>query len=181
MRKPSLTAEQVAEIKASAESGVALAARYGVSKMRISEIRRGEACLVEKRERNRRWYADPANAEKERERNRAIARERDAANPDRHRACVAAFTARRRAAKFGVPAGRGKAIVDFYYLAATARMLPCEYCGIDPGPGLREVDHKTPFARGGPHGIENLAVSCKACNSGKSTMTSEEFLLAEAA
>jgi 5-methylcytosine-specific restriction endonuclease McrA len=80
-----LTAEQVAEIKASKESGVALAARHGVSASRVCEIRRGEAAAEKareyRREYRRRWRENPANAEKERESQRESQRRRLAASP----------------------------------------------------------------------------------------------------
>jgi 5-methylcytosine-specific restriction endonuclease McrA len=70
--KPSLTAEQVAEIKASAESSGVLAPRYGVSATRICQIRQGEASKELKRAAQQRWLAaNPSN----RDRNRELSRE----------------------------------------------------------------------------------------------------------
>ena len=51
----------------------------------------------------------------------------------------------------------------------------CYYCF-----GVYESDyhleHKTPLARGGGNGIENLCYSCERCNLIKGTMTAEEFI-----
>lgn len=53
----------------------------------------------------------------------------------------------------------------------------CFYCGIDVKRGINlHMDHKVPIARGGPHTIENLAVSCDKCNLRKHAMTDTEFL-----
>jgi len=72
VKKPCLTAEQVAEIKASAESSGTLAPRYGVSATRICQIRQGEASKKLKRAAQQRWLAaNPSN----RERNRELSRE----------------------------------------------------------------------------------------------------------
>lgn len=39
------------------------------------------------------------------------------------------------------------------------------------------VDHRTPIARGGSNGIENLVPACNSCNSKKGTRTEPEFRL----
>jgi 5-methylcytosine-specific restriction endonuclease McrA len=222
-----LTPEQVAEIKASTESGVALAARHGVSPSKISTIRAGAAAAEKAREYSReyrrkrrldpefkkrdgealkRWMPKPGNAEKSRE----ASRQWSAANPEKvrdagirrradpaHRAYQreasrkwlgepknrkiqrgrsAEFQARQRAASVGAPVLRDRAVTDFYEFVATAANAPCAYCGIDSGPERRQVDHKTPRARGGSHAVENLAVACGKCNRDKSTMTADEYL-----
>ncbi len=143
-----------------------------------------EKALERKREASRRWReANPKKVKRPQndQTSRVALQLWREANPERNRAQVAAAAARRRAVKAGVPVSCAPAVIDFYEMAGSAASVPCFYCGRDPGRGLREVDHKTPFARGGPHSIENLAVSCKPCNSAKSTMTSQEFLLAKAA
>ena len=38
-----------------------------------------------------------------------------------------------------------------------------------------EIDHKTPVARGGNYGLDNLAVTSKRMNCAKGTRTEEEF------
>ena len=42
----------------------------------------------------------------------------------------------------------------------------CYYCGgkILVGPNAIHFDHIIPLSRGGPHSVENLCVSCPACN-----------------
>lgn len=56
----------------------------------------------------------------------------------------------------------------------------CFYCGFDPrqATGKRErlsVEHKNPKSRGGTNEDQNLALSCRSCNSSKGTKTVEEF------
>lgn len=41
----------------------------------------------------------------------------------------------------------------------------CTYCGDTEGP--HEVDHIVPLSRGGTSSIDNLTVSCRACNASK--------------
>jgi hypothetical protein len=127
------------------------------------------------REASRLWKA--ANPDKVRE-TEATWRK---ANPDRARAFSAAWQARKRAIKAGVSISLDPAIIDFYEFAGTAASAPCVYCGEDPGPGGREVDHKVSFAKGGPHALDNLCVACKTCNSTKRDKTAEEFMALRAA
>jgi hypothetical protein len=59
-----------------------------------------------------------------------------------------------------------------------ARMLSeqgmlCYYCG-DPLVGFH-IEHKTPLARGGSNGPENLCIACPHCNARKHTKTEDEF------
>lgn len=52
----------------------------------------------------------------------------------------------------------------------------CFYCSTQL---IREdvnIDHKTPLSRGGFHEKSNLVLCCGACNRGKFTMNSDEFL-----
>jgi 5-methylcytosine-specific restriction endonuclease McrA len=136
------------------------------------------------REHNRRRYlADPGKARKRsaawRLENLETAREAGTAwrkaNPERTRAFSAAYRGRRRAAQEGAPVSRDPAILDFYQFANTATSAPCVYCGLDPGPGLREVDHAIPISRGGAHSMDNLAIACKTCNKEKGSRTAQEY------
>jgi RHS repeat-associated protein len=56
----------------------------------------------------------------------------------------------------------------------------CEYCDAEITKKPRksnsfEVDHRTPYSRGGPTTDENLAPSCRTCNRRKGAKTPEEF------
>jgi 5-methylcytosine-specific restriction endonuclease McrA len=56
----------------------------------------------------------------------------------------------------------------------------CSYCGIDllvaaEGKNTFCIDHLVPLSVGGRNNIENLAPSCRSCNSVKGTKTLEEF------
>ncbi len=167
-----LTPEQVAEHRR--EAGRRWRAK-NPDKVREANRRRKATHPEENRKAMRRWRTKPENAKKNRK-----AMDRWAAeNPDRVRALGAANSSRRRAAKAGVPFSRDRAVTDFYEMAGSAASAPCTYCGIDPGPGNRQVDHKIPRARGGPHSIENLAVACGKCNRDKGTMTPDEYLASQ--
>jgi 5-methylcytosine-specific restriction endonuclease McrA len=54
----------------------------------------------------------------------------------------------------------------------------CFYCGkkIIPFTVDKQIDHKIPVSRGGKNNIENLAICCKSCNSGKCDMTDSEYI-----
>ena len=56
----------------------------------------------------------------------------------------------------------------------------CRYCGRRQK--LREltIDHVIPLSRGGTHAIENLVLSCAACNGAKADRPVEDFLAAGA-
>lgn len=49
----------------------------------------------------------------------------------------------------------------------------CVYCGDEDGPF--EMDHVTPWSRGGADDIDNLATACVPCNRDKSDRTPEEW------
>jgi len=57
----------------------------------------------------------------------------------------------------------------------------CVYCGraggdSDPDGMSWHIDHRLPVSRGGSDVMENLALSCQACNLEKGTRTDEEYL-----
>jgi 5-methylcytosine-specific restriction endonuclease McrA len=49
----------------------------------------------------------------------------------------------------------------------------CVYCGSEEGPF--ELDHVTPWSRGGDHEVDNLVVSCRSCNRQKADRTPIEM------
>lgn len=49
----------------------------------------------------------------------------------------------------------------------------CSYCGT--GDVAMHLDHVFPWSRGGRHTVENLVVSCMACNLSKGSMTPQEW------
>ncbi len=146
-----LSDEDKAAIRASTEPIKLLGARYGVSAALIWFVRQGDGY------RPRRCYV----------------------NRERGRASTAANNGRRRAASAGVPASQDPAITDFYEMAGSAASAPCAYCGIDLGPGRREVDHKVPLShKEGPgHVLENLVITCRRCNRDKGDNTVEEYMM----
>jgi 5-methylcytosine-specific restriction endonuclease McrA len=50
----------------------------------------------------------------------------------------------------------------------------CFYCKT-PLDGSYHIDHKTPYARGGEHQLENFALACLQCNQEKHSKTLEEY------
>ena len=48
----------------------------------------------------------------------------------------------------------------------------CAYCGVEAS---LQVDHRTPLARGGTNGVENILPACGTCNQRKHTQTEAEF------
>lgn len=52
----------------------------------------------------------------------------------------------------------------------------CRWCCIRLMPKNREIDHIIPLFRGGEHIADNLAASCKSCNSSRRTKLVEEWL-----
>ena len=55
----------------------------------------------------------------------------------------------------------------------------CFYCGdllYSSFDKAIHIDHKIPISRGGKNDIENIALSCAACNMSKHTKTHKEFL-----
>ena len=51
---------------------------------------------------------------------------------------------------------------------------PCQYCG--QRGGRLECDHIVPVAKGGQHGLDNLATACFACNRSKRDKTLDEWV-----
>lgn len=56
----------------------------------------------------------------------------------------------------------------------------CFYCRHVLG-GYYEVDHYIPLSKGGMHSVENLRVTCLACNRSKSALMPENFFVLRAA
>jgi 5-methylcytosine-specific restriction endonuclease McrA len=50
----------------------------------------------------------------------------------------------------------------------------CFYCKA-PLDGSYHIDHKTPYARGGAHHLDNFALACLQCNQEKHSKTLEEY------
>ena len=55
----------------------------------------------------------------------------------------------------------------------------CFYCGTKLSETVKkhkiELDHKVPISRGGSAAVENLALSCHACNCGKGPLLASEW------
>lgn len=57
----------------------------------------------------------------------------------------------------------------------------CWYCGDEVKPSSdyyrtrQNIDHMTPYSRGGSNGLENLVLACCPCNAEKGAMTLEQY------
>src|ERR1017187_9238844 len=93
-------------------------------------------------------------------------------------AIASAYVSRRRARKAG---NGGSHTGSEWITLCWFESWQCVYCArvLDAKTATR--DHKIPITRGGSDDISNITVSCKPCNSRKSTLTVEEFLARRAA
>lgn len=66
----------------------------------------------------------------------------------------------------------GKAERDALYKLQGGK---CMYCGRKIPKDLADIDHKTPFSRGGSDGLANLQILCRTCNVRKGNMSDGEF------
>ena len=82
-------------------------------------------------------------------------------NPERRRATLQSYKARRRSVE---RAGIGGAELLAWTDAQTKR---CYWCGIDCRKEF-QVDHYVPLSKGGKHETANLVIACKPCNQSKS-------------
>ncbi|MDD5302430.1 MAG: HNH endonuclease [Elusimicrobia bacterium] len=149
----------------------------------------------------RAWRA--ANPEKARELSREGSRRRRATNPERSREEQRAWrvanpgatretyrawrlanlerarilnrvgSSRRRTRKRG--SGGSHTAAEWIALC-WASAWRCAYCGDVLNEKTAQQEHKVPISRGGSDDIENIALSCKSCNSRKHSMTDVEFL-----
>lgn len=107
------------------------------------------------------------NAEQRSEYNRQFWK----ANPEKRRI----KEHRRRAQKRAAQGSYTAADIEAIRLAQTDKRgrVRCWYCGTS----MQEwhVDHKTPLARGGSNGPENLCLACAKCNLKKHAKTPDEF------
>jgi len=87
------------------------------------------------------------------------------ANPEK----VRDIAHRRRARKLNCDIGASKMIVMWEKGWRKRRSVACYWCGANGRPSTFHVDHVIPLAKGGPHEIGNLCISCAACNFRKSS------------
>lgn len=93
----------------------------------------------------------------------------NAKNKDRRSAIVKAYDGRRRSqVSGGVSGPQIKAWLD-------QASKVCHWCGCDCS-GRFHVDHIIPLSKGGPHELDNLAISCPPCNLRKNAKMPEQFL-----
>lgn len=103
----------------------------------------------------RKWKK--ANPDKHREHKRRASAKAQRLYPERHRHHQALRRARLRASQSDVTTAKLRALWE--------RSKQCVYCKVElPKLSLVEFDHVTPLARGGPHVMANLVVSCRPCN-----------------
>lgn len=74
----------------------------------------------------------------------------------------------RRARKLGCPQSNLDLMVDWENRWKKKGKVRCYWCGNSFNPATCHMDHIVPLAKGGPHRIENLCISCQPCNNHKS-------------
>ena len=68
-----------------------------------------------------------------------------------------------------------RTIAAFYREATTLVRFRCPMCGKLAPRGMRHVDHRIPFCRGGLHVPENLMILCDKCNLKKGKYRDDEI------
>ena len=164
--------------------------REAVRKYRAANL---EQVRAASRAYHRRCYAE--NPEKHREE----VRRWNAANPERHREAVRlwmqghperheahrqtwekahpeskrVYDGRRRARLVG----NGGSHTEKQWIALCwSESWQCFYCSVVLDVKTVSQEHKVPLVRAGSDNIENIALSCRSCNSRKCSMTAVEFL-----
>ena len=66
--------------------------------------------------------------------------------------------------------------VDFKYIKSLLSQNRCTYCNRELTWEEKQIEHKTPVARGGGNENSNLCLSCEFCNNDKGSMTYEEYM-----
>jgi 5-methylcytosine-specific restriction endonuclease McrA len=108
------------------------------------------------------------------------------ANPERDRAAKSKWqsqhpeigrihASKRRALKRGARVNID-GISDWMALVKSGRSAICYYCKKRISIRLIHFDHIVALSRGGPHSIENLCVSCSACNLKKGAKAVKEWM-----
>ncbi len=79
--------------------------------------------------------------------------------------------AKRRAIENGCSISDQRLISAWQKRWLARKRVNCYWCSRSLSPKSCHSDHIIPLAKGGAHSIENLCISCKPCNSGKSAST----------
>jgi hypothetical protein len=61
-------------------------------------------------------------------------------------------------------------------LFAEAEGKPCPYCGEYMNRATKSLDHMVPLGKGGVHGVVNLIICCKRCNSAKRDLDFSDWI-----
>lgn len=108
--------------------------------------------------------------------------DRDAWNAKRreytkkHPEAIAVMHSRRRARKMAAEGDHTKEEAAAL-LEAQSWVCANAYCKADLHKTRKDLDHKTPLARGGGNGVSNLQWLCSGCNRRKHNKTMEEFIV----
>lgn len=111
---------------------------------------------------------DRAYREKNAERRSQQIAEWRARNPERRRATLLAYKARRRSVE---SVGDSTPAVHAWLIS---QPRTCFWCGKDCAADFH-VDHYMPLARGGRHEVSNLVIACPRCNVSKNAKHPSEF------
>lgn len=71
--------------------------------------------------------------------------------------------------KKGLTHGNVKVMADWAKRWRALEIVRCYWCLVLFSPKQCEIDHIVPLDKNGPHSIENLCISCEACNGHKSS------------
>lgn len=124
--------------------------------------------------------------EKNRERVNLCASKNRRVNPERYRESQRRYHERhpesrriqkqvRRARKLNATVGDTKAIAKWEKQWRARKANTCHWCKRKCKTGDCHSDHVVPLARGGEHGLDNLVISCAACNHKKNCKPPEVF------
>lgn len=92
-------------------------------------------------------------------------------NPEVMKASQAKYRARRR----GAMIGNTKLIIEWEKRWRRKKFARCHWCLKRFSSKLCHSDHIIPLSRGGPHSIENMAISCQPCNNSKCAKMPDEW------
>lgn len=102
----------------------------------------------------------------EKERRRLHANKRSGIYRRNHRAKYAAHAQHRRALKLSLSVDPKK-VHEWFVAMKSRKTVRCYYCSKLLAGSDCHIDHIKPISKGGLHAVENLCVSCPACNLSK--------------
>ena len=136
---------------------------------REERLEYGNKYFENRREEHRKYTREYHAKNKERINAKERERIKTPEGREKSREHAAMRRARRKNARVGTMPNRYRAIIR------KNQNNLCYYCGCDLSKTGEHLDHKQPLSRGGEHSMENIVLSCPACNMSKGAKTEEEF------